>query len=343
MPKVKEYKEIGKHQTYDLEVDHPDHQFYLANGLLTSNSHAISYAVNSYYCAWLLTYYPDEWIASYLDTSSSNPTKLAKAISEVKSMGYRVTRVDINQSSANWRPIGDKKLAPSFTSCKGIGDAAIVEILNNRPYKDIYDLLWNEDGSWKHKKLNKRTLQTLMKLRALESIDWRKDFKSYRHMHDLIIDNWDNLRKRTKKDPYKGQNILKELLVQEDSMITKEWSIQDIAKNTLTLMGTIDLDSLLPEEFHEKLREKNIRNLDDYSKPDVYWFMITDVKKKKTRHGKPYLMPTVMTLSGETHRMFVWGTPENAELMKYSIAAAQVDKSDFGFATRWSKIISLTK
>ena len=36
---IKSIKQIGKAQTYDIEVAHPDHQFYLANGILTSNSY----------------------------------------------------------------------------------------------------------------------------------------------------------------------------------------------------------------------------------------------------------------------------------------------------------------
>jgi hypothetical protein len=50
MAKIVSCVPAGKHQTYDLEVNHPNHQFYLANGALTSNSHAMAYAITSYQC-----------------------------------------------------------------------------------------------------------------------------------------------------------------------------------------------------------------------------------------------------------------------------------------------------
>ncbi len=84
MPKIKSYKSVGLQQAYDIEVDHPDHQFYLANGLLTSNSHAVSYAIDSYMCAWLLTHYEAEWLCAYVETQAGQPDKRSKAISELK-------------------------------------------------------------------------------------------------------------------------------------------------------------------------------------------------------------------------------------------------------------------
>jgi DNA polymerase-3 subunit alpha len=61
MSNIKSIKFIGKHQTYDLEVNHPDHQFYLSNGMLTSNSHAALYSMVSYRTAHLKCHYPLEF------------------------------------------------------------------------------------------------------------------------------------------------------------------------------------------------------------------------------------------------------------------------------------------
>lgn len=66
MAKIIAFEEVGECDTYDLEVEHTDHQYYLANGILTSNSHAVSYSLISFQCAWLFNYYPAEWMAAYL-------------------------------------------------------------------------------------------------------------------------------------------------------------------------------------------------------------------------------------------------------------------------------------
>ncbi len=48
MPRISSIEFTGKQQTYDLEVAHHDHQYYLSNGILQSNSHAVAYAIDSY-------------------------------------------------------------------------------------------------------------------------------------------------------------------------------------------------------------------------------------------------------------------------------------------------------
>src|ERR1700761_2721181 len=66
MTNIKSITPIADGQTYDLEVDHPDHQFYLSNGVLTSNSHAIMYSFISYTTAYLKAHYPLEFLLANL-------------------------------------------------------------------------------------------------------------------------------------------------------------------------------------------------------------------------------------------------------------------------------------
>ena len=302
-------------------------------------SHAVSYAMNSYYCAWLLTYHEKEWLTAYLEAVSSNPKKLSKALSEVKSLGYDVSRVDVNKSDRMWVCTDDKVLVPSFSSCKGIGDAAVKEILEKRPYSNVVDLLWNEDGSWKHSKLNKRAMSVLIQLRAFDSVDWSQHFSSYKHFHEVVIDNWNSLKKSTKKDPYRGQNFLKEKLLEEPS--SPEWTMEELACNSMNLLGTINVEMLLPTQLLEKLHEREVRSIDDWSAEDIYWMLCLKTIPKKTKHGKHYLLVEVLGTSGKKHRIFCWNAPEGSSLKPYSVIAAQLQNGDFGFSTNWRKVLEL--
>ena len=105
-----------------------------------NKSHAVSYAIDSYYCAWLMTYYKEEWLCAYLEAMSSNPDKRKKAISEIKKLGYKIVPTDINHADKYWTILDGKRFMPSFLSCKGVGEAAIDEIIENRPYREIDDL-----------------------------------------------------------------------------------------------------------------------------------------------------------------------------------------------------------
>ena len=123
MAKIIAFEEIGEVETYDLEVEHKDHQYYLANGVLTSNSHAVAYSAISFQCAWLLTYYPAEWLSAYLNEETES--KLEAAIAVVKQMGYTVHPPNINISTDRWEISKDgTELYQPLTDVKGFGDAA---------------------------------------------------------------------------------------------------------------------------------------------------------------------------------------------------------------------------
>ncbi len=301
-----------------------------------NKSHAVSYAINSYYCAWLMTYYEEEWITAYLEAVSSNPNKLSKALSETKKMGYKITKIDINEADHHWSSVGDKTLMPSFLSCKGIGTAAIDEILEKRPYSNIDNLFWTEEGQWKHSKLNKRTLESLLKIRALDSLDWQDYFGSYKHFHDVASENWALLRKRTKKNPFQGKDNLKELCLDYNS--DTDWSIKENMEFEQSLLGTINVNNLIPEKLLSRFDELKIQPIEDWSKKNLHWLVAIKANKKKTKNGKPYFLIEAIGSNGEKHRIFCWGTGHDAVLPDYSLCVAELDKSDFGFSTNWRKI-----
>ena len=85
MSNIKNIKFLGNHQTYDLEIDHPDHQFYLSNGMLTSNSHAIFYSFIGYQTAYLKAHFPLEFLtANLMAEVNSNATTAADNVIKIK-------------------------------------------------------------------------------------------------------------------------------------------------------------------------------------------------------------------------------------------------------------------
>jgi DNA polymerase III alpha subunit len=262
-----------------------------------------------------------------------------KALGEVKGLGYKIVPIDVNYAEKAWTIVGKKTLMPSFLSCKGIGSAAVDEIIEKRPYKTTDDLLWNEDGTWKHSKFNKRAIESLIKIRAFDSMEIvgiNKQFTSYRQMHELIIGGYNDLRKSTKKDPYRGMNTLKENLLESPDIL--EWPCEDLMSFEKELLGTINVEGLIPEVLMDKLAENKIAALDDYHDRNLYWFMITKAIPKLTKNKKPYLLLDGVAASGKNHRIFCWGTPANCELAPFTFCVAEVDQNDFGMSTKWHKI-----
>ncbi|MBN85961.1 MAG: hypothetical protein CL885_00395 [Dehalococcoidia bacterium] len=303
-----------------------------------NKSHAVSYAVNSFWCAWLLTYHEQEWIQAYLEAVSGNPKKLSKALSEVKGLGYKIVKIDINMAEKHWTCVGDKTLMPSFLSCKGVGETAVDEILEKRPYTSIETMLYNENGSWKHSGFNKRAIDSLIKIKAFDSLNAvgeSSQFKSYKQMHSVLVDNWGVIKGHTKKDPFRGKNKLKEILLEETP---EEWSHKETMEFEQNLLGTINLEALIPTKLLDKLSEKSIYSLDDWKAKDLYWFMVVDVMPKLTKNKRPYLLLRGTGSNGKVNRIFCWGTPKDCNLDPYTFCVAEVDKNDFGMSTNWNKI-----
>lgn len=339
MPKVRSYKPIGKQQTYDLEVNHPDHQYYLANGTLTSNSHAVSYAIDSYYCAWLMTYYEEEWLCAYLEAMSNSIDRRKKAFSEIKKLGYTVEPIDINYASDSWTILPGKKFMPSFSSCKGVGSSAIEEIVRMRPFDDFESIFWDENGKWRLSKFNKRALKSLIKIRAFNSLDVvgeGKLFSSYRAMYEIMVEHLGEIRRSLKRDPFEGRNRFRELVVEYSGM--EEWPKKVLAEYSKELLGSFKASDLVSPELMEGLRERKVKSVDDYDGNDIYWFIVANVKKKTTKNGKPYLLITAAGEDGGQITMFCWGWDGETELPEFAVCAGEIDKNNFGYSTKWWRL-----
>ena len=338
MSKIISVKEIGQHQTYDLEVDHPDHQFYLANGMLTSNSHAIAYAIDSYYGAWLTTHYETDWLATCLQSENTNVESLAWMISEIKQLGYSIARPDINFSTKEWSWSPElKAFVPPLSSLKGVGESAVEEIVANRPYKSIEDMLWNEDGTWRHSKFNKKAMDALIKMEALASM-WKgpESWHSYRQLHHVIVENIDLIKKSTKKDPLIGRKNFQELM--ENSQDIPDWTRDEKIENIAGISGAIDINYCVDPDVMQRLLEKEVKSIDELEDSDVCWFVAKSAHVKQTKNGKNYLLIEAIGPSGSVRKIFCWGWDPNREIEPYSTFIGEVTRGDFGLSVKSWKL-----
>jgi DNA polymerase III alpha subunit len=194
MPKIVSAKRVGSVPTYDLGVAHPDHQFYLSNGLLTSNSHSYSYAVMSMQCAWLATYYPLEFYSALLTLGKT--AELQDYVSDIKRAGVPILPVDINKSKRahviEKGEDGKEGIRLSLRSILGVGDSAIDKILAGQPYTDWLDFVKRSD-------LSKTAIMPLIMVGALGSLV--PNVKKLETAYQLLLDKPKyRLKKRGKKE-----------------------------------------------------------------------------------------------------------------------------------------------
>lgn len=321
-------------------------------------SHALCYSIASYQCAYFLTYYPDEWIPTYIDYCSDDKGKVVgkedpkvTAMREAKRLGYQFAKADINLSDYQtaMHPTEPKLIIPSFSSMKHVGKTAVEEIKRCRPYKTLDDLLINANGSWKHSKFNKRSLATLIQLGALESMELvgeGKQFANYRQLYHVAVNGYDKLKSTTTKKKNNNIKPIIEALMEEASSMA-DWTTQEKIVAQQELLGSVDVDLLIPDEVRKKFDEcgySSIEEATDVSKvKGAHWGIVMSAKAAVTKTGKPYLK---LVLTGDTGGMlqaFVWNYKGDPEININDVIVGLFEKGDFGFSAFASTIKKVKK
>lgn len=102
-----------------------------------NKSHAMCYGYIGYITAYLKTHYPTQFMASLLSMQTES-AKIDNYISVSRSLGIEVKVPDINKSKADFT-IGDNCIYYGFGAIKGVGAAAIPNIIENQPYSSFED------------------------------------------------------------------------------------------------------------------------------------------------------------------------------------------------------------
>lgn len=308
-----------------------------------NKSHAVAYAIDSFWCAWLMTYYEEQWLTAYVESMLGNPDKKAKAFSEIKKLGYTIVPIDINHAGLDWTVLPGKKFMPSLLSCKGVGETAAEEIISMRPFESIEQMLYNEDGTWRLSKFNKKALEMLIKVGAFDSLKCvgeGKVFNSYRHMHKVLIENFDDIKKSSKKDPQQGRKTMYEIARSLAPM--EEWTRKEWVENQIEAFGSFDVSALLEPAVLQRLEDKGVRSIDEWDSKGHYWFCIQSAIPKKTKTDKNYLILKVVGPVGKEYKVNAWGWDGVRKFEPLTIVIAEVDKNDFGFSTMLWRCKDLT-
>lgn len=136
--KILKIELVGEENVYDVEMEHPHHNFVTETGIVTCNSHAVAYSVISYACAFMKHNYPLEWWAAILTNAPSK---------EINEVFYKYTKdmvlpPDVNLSTEDIIIDYDKgKLRNKLSMITGLGNKVANKIMENRPYADLNEFL----------------------------------------------------------------------------------------------------------------------------------------------------------------------------------------------------------
>src|SRR5574341_422377 len=96
-----------------------------------NKSHSAAYAIIAYQTAYLKANYPVEFMAALLTSEMADTDKIVKYIEECRAMGIEILPPDVNESSNDFRVVGEK-IHFGLVAVKNVGEAAIQSILNTR-------------------------------------------------------------------------------------------------------------------------------------------------------------------------------------------------------------------
>ena len=314
-----------------------------------NKSHAVAYAIDSYYAAWLHTHYEKEWLATILQSENNSPKGMAKTISEIKSYGLGFVSADINYSGEEWVFLAAAGgFVPPLSSVKGVGKIAMQEIIRTRPYHDLTGLFYDDNESWQLSKVNKTALSSLCKIEAFGSLEEMKTGKIENHRQLLAVmtdnKNYDLIKKgrygmtktqvkRAKKNCELLVPVLDRLV--DDYGSLPDWSRQEKIANYVDLTSGVDSDLVFPPTLMERVRGKDIMSIHEIEPGarNVGWFCITEVIKKKTKNGKDFYRLKTINDDHQTSWLRVWGSKVDY-LEPYTLWLADVHHdANWGFST----------
>ena len=153
------------HMKYNKAKEIWDHEI-APYGLYGFNrSHSVSYSHISFYTAWLRCHYPTEFMCALLNSEDPNSDKAKEYLSECLKMGIEILPPDVNSSNGGYSIIKQMVISTGFTAIKGIGDKAIENIIENKPFGSLSEFFSKTLG----RVVNKRVVQSLSKAGALDS------------------------------------------------------------------------------------------------------------------------------------------------------------------------------
>ena len=283
------------------------------------HAHAVSYAYNSYQCAWLYTHYEKEWIKACLDTDPD----LEETIQVVSSLGYNIKKPDVLVSGAEEWQITGNDCTPPFTAVKGIGLTASNELVNTREKKGFFgigEFLHDVDEKGKKKfrwsKFNKKSFEVLIKIGAFRSLGCiGKDsmFKNDRHMLNVFISNFNEIKK--------GKKSLFEF-----SGDDTDWTRMEKIDIQRDLLGIYDKELLFTPKLNAMIEEYNVRSLSKLNEEKQFiWFIVKDFSLKKTAKKKNYYQLKISDENNKSYRLNYFQT--KPEIKRNSIYAGILFKN----------------
>ncbi|HDI3119827.1 DNA polymerase III subunit alpha [Clostridium botulinum] len=268
-----------------------------------NKSHAAAYAVVGFQTAYLIRYYPTEFIAAMLNSVKGDNDKVSFYVNFAKTLGIEIIAPNINESYSNFT-VKDNRIIFGLTAVKNVGEKGIDNIVLSREQKDKFIDLSDFFNKVDTSIINKRLVESLIKAGAFDCL------KVYRSKMLAVFEKiMDGIQKQ-KRNNIEGQvNLFMDIMDNKESSIDIKYpNIKEFDKKyilqmekemtglyfsghpleeyeeTLKIQTSHLISDIISKESLEGNLVDTISSIKDGDKV-VVGGMITHVSKKLTRNN----------------------------------------------------------
>lgn len=248
---------------YDIEVDDPNHNF-VANDIVTCNSHAAAYAINAYNSLWLKVHYPLEFWSVALSRASKDD--FPRYINEMnQTEGIEIKPVNINKSDVGI--VGDKKSNSVYwalNATQQAGEKAQQQIIEEREKNGEYFSLeeFVDRHSFKGSSVNKSTVENLIYSGAFDEMEETRGFSNIFSAREYMLGKYRE-KNRIKIDREKDEYSV----AFSKNKIGKDWWWLLQQKNK-SGFAFFDYKKLVEEYLRPKAKTAEYYDVDDLQNYD---------------------------------------------------------------------------
>ena len=287
------YSDAAIKALWDTLVPFSDYAF--------NKAHTAAYGMVSYWTAYLKANFPAEFMAALLTSVADDKDKMAVYLNECRRMGIQVLQPDVNESAANFTPVG-ADIRFGLTAVRNVGHNVVEGIVTAR---EAHGKAVNFHGFLDQVPLvvcNKRVIESLIKAGAFESMGHsrRALMSIYEAAVDAVLD--------LKRNEANGQDDLFGEFTETDPVLTgsvpdlPDWDKRTKLAFEREMLGLYVSDHPLQGLEHILAAERDIGIgellADDGPRDSMVTIagMITNITRKTTRRGDIWAVITVEDL-----------------------------------------------
>jgi DNA polymerase-3 subunit alpha len=299
---------VGEVMTYDVEMSADGPLNFMANGIVSHNSHAACYALISYRTAWLKANYPSEYMAALISSVMDTKDKVPFFVNQTEAMGIEILPPDVNESDHEFMVV-EGNIRFGLDAVKGVGFQAVEAIKRAREEDGDFSSLWDFCERVDCRTVNKRAIEALIKCGAFGSTEATR-----RGMLE-VLDAAQGAGQKAQQDAAIGQGSIFDLGGFGDAapafsapahppVPTHEFERPELLAMEKESIGVFITEHPL-KRVSEALKLKTDCAIAEIpERRDGEWVkvggMITEAKKIRTRSGSTMMFATLDDLEGTT-------------------------------------------